>query len=196
MNEIPLYNDSSGGDWPSEFLGFTMMQNRMAIPAWSYAFELVRPKTVVELGTHEGGFSILLAIACKNYGAKFITFDRGLYDPKWKDWFTALQVDFRRREDFLDVVVQREIDWLIKGTGTSILLCDGNDKPREFKTFAKYLKPGDIIAAHDCMEDGTNYWKSCEMRAAYVSDVCLDENLEPWNQEIFERAAWLVRRKI
>ena len=33
--------------------------------------------------------------------------------------------------------------------GKTIVLCDGGDKPREFKTFSKYLKKGDLILGHD-----------------------------------------------
>ena len=90
-----------------------------------------------------------------------------------------------------------EIKSSIRSPGVSVVLCDGGDKPREFRILAEYLKPGDVIAAHDFMDHGsTVHWRSCEIQSKDVAQTCLDFNLVPWNHEIFEQAAWLVKRKV
>lgn len=192
MSDIPLFNETGPC---SEFLGFIACQNRMAVPAWSYAMEILRPKTVIELGTYDGGFSVPLAIACKNFGAHFVTYDRNAYNLNLKWWFESLKIDFRLRPDILSPECLAEIGGLINGPGVSMVLCDGGDKKREFHVMARFLRSGDVIGAHDFMDVGT-YWRSCEITSEDVLGICSELNLMPWNQEIFERAAWLVRRKL
>jgi hypothetical protein len=34
-----------------------------------------------------------------------------------------------------------------------ILFCDDGDKPKEFRTFVPYLKPGSLIAVHDFLTE-------------------------------------------
>lgn len=190
----PLYNADASLK-PCEFMGFGMLQNRMGVPAWSYALEVLRPKTVIELGTYDGAFSVPLAIACKNFGAHFVTIDRNPYNEKWKWWFDILKIDFRLRPDMLSADCVQEIKGLISSEGISFVLCDGGNKPREFNVFSEFIKNGDVIGAHDYMEPGSPWWRSCEIVASDVVDSCSKWNLEPWNHELFMTAAWLVKRK-
>ncbi len=135
-------------------MGFAMNQNRMAIPAWSYAMEVLRPKTVIELGTNEGGMSVPLAICCQNFGARFITFDLGDFAAKWKWWFNALDVDFRKHDIFASI---DEISNLIQFAGTTFVLCDNGEKIKEFKAFAPFLKKGDVIGARGSNKRPSGY---------------------------------------
>lgn len=189
---IPLFNETGPC---SEFLGFIACQNRMAIPAWSYAMELLRPKTVIELGTYDGGFSVPLAIACKNFGARFVTYDRNAYNLNLIWWFQILAIDFRLRADILDADSIKEISAFIQSPGVTFVLCDAGDKKREFNVMAEYLKSGDVVGAHDFMDPGTKFWRSCEVQHKDVVEACARWNLAPFNHEIFEQAAWLVKRK-
>lgn len=62
-------------------------------------------------------------------------------------------------------------------------------------TFAKYLKPGDVIAAHDYVSPGSVWWSWSEIGAedgAAAASFC---DLEPWLQEHFDTAGWLVFRR-
>jgi len=85
-----------------------------------------------------------------------------------------------------------EIAALIRESGTTYVLCDGGDKPRELAVFAKHLKPGDLIAAHDC---GTEYWPWREIKREQGDAIAKHESLTSWRQEAFDLAGWLVYRR-
>ena len=50
-----------------------------------------------------------------------------------------------------------EINNLIKTHGKTLLLCDGGHKNEEFITYAKFLKPNDVIMLHDYAHDKEKY---------------------------------------
>jgi cephalosporin hydroxylase len=180
--------------------GFKMQQNYIAPMLWNYVIELERPSVVIEIGTHTGGFSSLMALACKSVGAQFHTFEimegninknnlEFLYNNKANVYIG----------DALSKENTEKISNLIQTSNKAILLCDGGqrDKEHEFKHFAKYLRIGDIVAAHDYVNiEENNQWKWIETTKEGLDDTCAEYNLEPYMQENFDHAFWLVRKKI
>lgn len=177
-----------------EFMGFPMLQNRYAVPFWSYVFEKERPTDVIELGTWEGGFTSCLGVAARNHGTRLHTFGREDINPRSVPWFEFLRI----RSYQGDVFSERCIDALIhiceRAEGTTVILCDNGDKRMELKTFANLLRRGDIIAAHDFQ----NYpwWACSEINEQDMEDCMNRFGLERYMPEEAAQAGWIAGRKI
>lgn len=189
---IPLYN--SGNKIPCEFLGFEMLQNRNAVPLWSYLCECLRPSLIIELGTYEGGFACTLAIMAKAFKARFITYDHSEYNhPKFESWFNLLNVDFRKSDVYAEET-QSSLKELIQSHACVFVLCDNGNKERELKMLAPWLKAGDLVGAHDYYISA-EYWKSSEVLPEMFNETQAQHDLHRVLPELTEKAAWLVYSK-
>lgn len=137
--------------------------------------------TIVELGTDYGGLTNLLADHPISDNAEIHTFDmNGSKFKSHNNKITFYQGTFEQHHE--------KITELISRNGRCLLLCDGGNKPEEFKQYQKFLKPYDIIMAHDY---ACKNWKWCEFTnkdADYVG-------LIPFLQETFSGYAWCIRMK-
>lgn len=178
------------------FLGFPMSQNRYAIPAWSYLFERLPPKNIVEIGTSVGGMTCLLALAATNYDAYLDTFDiapsmaENTRETLRRIGGSHAKVNVT---DALGLCGKMLIETIIRSPGQTIVLCDGGNKVQEFISFCKSLKPGDVIAAHDF--GGKESWPWQEIRRIDVIDVMIQCNIIEFMADVFEGTGWLVCRK-
>ena len=170
---------------PREFFGLPMQQNEHAMLAINRLLIDLRPSQIIEIGTGCGGLSCFLGIYAKNHGAEFATFDIKAPPPEMRDPMSLASV-----HPLLGSVWHAELSVasMIGAPGPTLVLCDGGDKPREFRTFSKYLKPGDVICAHDYPSDN---WECVEIDA---DDVNLP-GLEPYHAEDMMDGAWACRRK-
>lgn len=110
-------------------------QHYLDFAAWARFFEYDKPNSVVELGTGTGAFSEFLQIEFDN----FATFDNKLPEKHIPFFFRS---DIFEEEELVATVMMRMPKPLL-------LYCDNGDKPREVRTFSKYLAPGDYLATHD-----------------------------------------------
>lgn len=176
-------------------LGMAMCQNRRAVPAWSYAMELLEPRRIIELSTYTGGLTIALGLHAYHIGCRVISYDR-MAAPyaTWRPLGDFLGIDFRQRNDIYEPSVLEEIRDLIRAPGLTFVLCDGGDKIREVRELAAACKPGDVIAAHD-FECGRIHGCGGEIREGDVADVVAANHLERFMPEVFDEAAWLTYRR-
>lgn len=101
-----------------------------------------KAKSIVELGTFEGGFSLYLAAQARARGLTFRTYD--IISPA-RDIPGFIQLDiFAEKEAIGQYLVQNH---------PFILFCDGGNKARELRIFSQYLCPDSIILVHDWMEE-------------------------------------------
>lgn len=179
-------------------LGLPMCQNRMAIPTWSFAMERRPPARLIELGTYSGGFITALAVHAWWIGATVTTFDLAAPHETVAKLGRFLGVNYETVDMWK---AEADIARMIQGPGTTYLLCDGGDKPRELVTFARYLKPGDVIAAHDYdaaheisseIRPGERPWPFSEVRLADGQRAAAEHGLVPWMQDHFDVAGWLA----
>ena len=84
--------------------------------------------------------------------------------------------------DVFDNSIHEHIRELIELPGCVLLLCDGGNKPKEVNTFGMYLKPDDVIMAHDLGYE------------IQESDVHLD-NMAPFYNDLFLPVCWLCLRR-
>jgi predicted O-methyltransferase YrrM len=168
-----------------KFLGFEMQQHPHALSAFSVLFENIFPARIIEIGTSIGGLSVFLALVAPTITCDIIDY------RMYRNIHNALGIDFRLGNVFDHV---QEMGALIKQPGITVLLCDGGNKPREFNTFSKFLKPGDVIMGHDYSVNPA-IWAFSEIRLEDVAATVSSENLEPCMQEMWDQAAWLCYRK-
>lgn len=172
-------------------MGYPMNQNRLAVPAWSYAMEVYPPQRIVELGSYNGGFTICLGFHARKIGCLIHSFDVMKAPTEgWEREAEFVNAGFYQ----MDVFANRDrIGHLIRDLGRTFLLCDNGKKIEEFNTFAKYLKPGDVIGAHDFM---TPCWQAGnEITISDVVQTVSQCGLTRWMPEVFDMAGWLVYRK-
>jgi|SRR5215831_5160950 len=185
---IPLWV-SEGSVKP---FGFPMSQNRLSPTIWSYAMEVYPPTRVLDLGCYNGGFTILLGLHAWHLGATVFGFDRmAAPSEDWANLAKVLGVEFVQG-DILQGLSETIIR-LIEKPGITYVLCDNGKKSLEFSIFAQHLKPGDIIGAHDYFN--AVYWPWTEITQEAVAEPVARYGLEPWMQEHFDLAGWLVYKK-
>ena len=133
--------------WHKTFLGVRQQHNYALYSSIDEVLQNEPIERFVELGTGAGALSVILGLHAIQRNTHLLTFDyqtRG-EKPKLDDVFKALHIEFIQANFF---------DW-IKYIQSYIqdkpcfLFCDGDDKAREFNTFAPILPVGSIIAAHD-----------------------------------------------
>lgn len=142
--ELPAYDL-----WHTKVFGLQTQQ-------WWSDFQLISDimeentvKSVIEIGSLQGGLSAFLAMECLQTGATFVTNDikcpKLLSTPLGKliaNSFTFLHGDCFTNDMLHEIIKTPEMHPLL-------FLCDGGNKGAEFNHFGKLLSPGDIIGAHD-----------------------------------------------
>lgn len=148
---------------------------------------------IVEIGTYNGGLTSWLFDNLKE-GGKLLSYDIDgtINHTKRTD------IDFRVESCF-DEKPFNDIIELIQSEGRTLVVCDGGDKPKEFNTFSKYLKSGDVIIAHDYSEndeewrDKTNFWQWPYEADTYphsIEEAVKENNLEPYKYDEFKFLLW------
>jgi len=150
---------------------------------------------VIEIGTWLGGMALMLRI---RFDCRIYTFDIS----EWSG------VDYRRRiftdnginYIIADVFESEDILGLLGNSGKTLLLCDGGHKENEFTFFAKYLKRGDFIGAHDYFPTRKKYdkkvWSTVELIDSHIRKTCKKEGLKKYKPKIFNKCVWTIRYKI
>lgn len=145
-----------------------------------------RPRTVIELGTGSGAFSIYLASYCYMVRGGFFTFDIHLKGgPSKRVNYRTLGLIRRlggryHARDVFDGGTQTLIRQLIARGGVTLIYCDDGDKPREVWTYAGCLKPGDFIGIHDYNSEIFPR----DLEGLIAEGVC-----EQWHEELFEKTS-------
>jgi len=161
------------------FLGFEQSQSMYAIPYWEkllFSRDEAKEATVggiaklnhdlsriIEIGSGQGNFSFYLYLISRVHDLEFSTYEIN------HSFMT--QSEFKRELGFYDHAHQKDcfssdIAEQIARPGGTLLFCDGGNKPREFNHFARFLKPGDLIGAHDWEQE--EYQWSVETKYAQV----------------------------
>ena len=162
--------------WP--FFGSFMQQTPNAVLSINRLLNDNNFRRIIEIGTHDAGLSIFLALYCNlskrlpqlnssvGYKARttmktprdFFTFDVVMRDESMTDLVQRLG-GHAIIQDVFDPLCISGVGSLIKKEGQSLLICDGGNKKREFEVYSPILKQGDIIMAHDYARDATSFEK-------------------------------------
>lgn len=195
---------------PISFFGLEMTQNQNAVIVWDTFFKYLHhlnetPARIIELGTGNGGLSVLMHIYCRSVGAEFFTydlpFDRGEWNLQYGRLFEDLKINYVRA-DIKKPEVLVEIAEMIESEGTTILLCDA-DKIPEWNSLSPHLKAGDYIAAHDYAPNEEFFWEHMAMRVwsfmhikdEDIKESCEKHHLESVLPDMFLTAGWVVKKR-
>lgn len=166
-----------------------MQQIETAPAAFLHLFGVSQPERIVEIGCGSGLWTMCLAALAgprvRIYG----------YDTREMLRPAIPSVIFRVADCW---EVDEEIRGLIRKPGTTLLLCDGGNKVREFNRFAHLLKSGDVIAAHDYSPSRKEFvdvtrplvWDHCEITDNKISETIKECCLAPFCHESMQEALW------
>lgn len=170
----------------NKFCGFTSLQTHTSY----YALEdfLNRRqdiKRIVEFGTFEGGLTIFFGLHMWKRGGQTLTFDtQERQEAKWFEVAKIFGIEFVN-DDIYSSESQKKIIEFIQQPGITLVFCDNGNKPHEVNYYTKYLKPGDIIMAHD--------WGT-EINPDSIE--VLKDVLEPCEQESFDNLKTRIMSRV
>lgn len=174
----------------------------------------IEPKQVLEIGTADGGLTILLRNLLDNINLVDTTlrtydinkdFDRSKLQ-KQIDSGSRIELKLKNifDSDYESLVEKDEIKEFIQRPGTSIVICDGGSKKNEFRLLAPFLKPGDIIMAHDYAPNEEYFlefidgkiWNWFEIQDSHIESIVVKYNLQPYMQEEMQKVVWVCKIKV
>lgn len=189
-----------------------IQQSPRIIEAFKQLFLVKQPKQILEIGAQAGGLTLCIAYILKelNIETKIKSFDvkhisgREYVEERFKnvefiidDMFIHSYYDLREdKKEGIKSFIQQE--------GSTIVLCDGGSKKNEFRILSEYLKPGDVIMAHDYSPNEEYFntvtkplsvWGWQEISDNDVRDCMNQHKLDFYMFETFRDAAWLCTEK-
>jgi cephalosporin hydroxylase len=180
--------------------GQACQQMETAFNVFEKFLRKVRPSRIIELGSGKGGWARFLRDALDSNGLRdspVFTYDHRFWqkDSHPKKGLFYENKDFYQEFDSIKKLTQR--------SGISLILCDGAKKVEEMRKFAPCLKSGDVIMAHDFIKDKETFqsefyphrWKWHQVSEDKISDICEQNDLEPFWQDEMAEIVWACRRK-
>lgn len=157
-----------------------------------YNYMTIKPSQIIEIGSRNGGFTKILDDHELSNEAKIYTIDIDGFNPnaEFSKKVTQIKADC--------FTIESVIGNIISQPGITLLFCDGGDKITEINTFAKYLKPDDMIFGHDYAKDSETFnniyrgkiWDWHELWDDAISQTCHNYNLIPILKDDFDNAVW------
>jgi hypothetical protein len=107
-------------------------------------------------------------------------------------------------QPYLNLVKPERIVPYIQEEGTTVVFCDGGHKIGEFNSIAPHIKTGDFILAHDYIDTWDNFqtnyrdkiWNWCEVEEKYIEKTSIEQGLEFYNKEEFDKIVWVCKKKV
>ena len=189
----------------SAYMGQAAQQNHNVYEVFYNFLKDVKPKRILEVGTALGGFTKFLKLVSDelNLDIKILSLD--IYFNPWYVEMIDSGIDIRVENVFNSdyTEVRDYVKEFIKSDGTTLVLCDGGDKVKEFNLISKYIKENDFIMAHDYAENTEMFrekidkkiWNWHEISDNDIIHACNENNIKIYQKEMFENVAWTCRRK-
>lgn len=182
------------------YRGVPVHQNGYVGDVFRALFRTFKPVKVLEIGTADGGLTILLRDLLDEAGLKAT--DLWTCDPIVRDRPHLIHPGIMYYA--VDALNSSVLEYHVKyAEGPALVLCDGGNKVAEFNHYAKFLRSGDVIMAHDYAPDHHYFknvmqnqrWNWWEIQHSEIVESCLRYELDEFMQEEFQRVAWACRRK-
>lgn len=191
------------------YKGYTAQQVDDFYPTIKKFLEEVKPARVLEIGTAGGGFILAVRDILDEMGLTNVpvkTFDV-IESPYYKDLRSHnIEVNIENIFDqpYLNLVKPEMIVPYIQEEGTTVVFCDGGHKIGEFNSIAPHIKTEDFILAHDYIDTWDNFqtnyrdkiWNWCEVEEKYIEKTSIDQGLEFYNKEEFDKIVWVCKKKV
>ena len=123
-------------------------------PKLKEIIEIVKPDTIVELGTGGGGVSAFFSDVVRQWDGIVHTFD----------YITSCETLLQKCDNVIfhqaDCVGNGPIDEVINviNKGTVLLYCDNGHKETEIEIYSEHLNKGSLIACHDYDTEVNPFW--------------------------------------
>jgi cephalosporin hydroxylase len=191
------------------YRGYTAQQVDDFYPTIKKFLEEVKPARILEIGTAGGGFILAVKDILNEMGLSNVpvkTFDV-IESPYYKGLRSHnVEVNIENIFDhaYLNLVKPERIVPYIQEEGTTVVFCDGGHKIGEFNSIAPHIKTGDFILAHDYIDTWDNFqtnyrdkiWNWCEVEEKYIEKVSIEQGLESYNKEEFDKIVWVCKNKV
>jgi len=104
-------------------------------------------RSIIELGTGQGGMSLYLLLWAIQKNIRFNTFDNVRRNSNFQ---SRLEREINLRDHFHLLDVLAYPPEVMKFANPPVLIyCDDGNKPLEMQIYSRLLRPGDFIAVHD-----------------------------------------------
>jgi cephalosporin hydroxylase len=168
----------------------------------------VKPARVIEIGTSHGGFTILLRDTLNELDMEHVplhTFDIQQRVKDASELNDEKNIIFEIRNIFeytkagtVYVLACEKVKRYIQEPGPTVIFVDGGNKKAEFACLADYIKSGDVMLAHDYIQDHKTFeesykdkiWNWCEVTEADLKASCEKNNLVPYMHEEMKSVIW------
>lgn len=191
------------------YRGYAAMQHADAVLVFSDFIREVRPERILEIGTAHGGLTLAMRDLLNEAGLSasavrsFDVVDRLWYDTI-RSYNIEIIVDNVFAPHFVELTKPELIQPFIQGEGTTVVLCDGGYKIREFNLIAPYLKVGDYIMAHDYVDTEENFrnnffdkiWNWQEIKESDIQVACDQHQLADCHKAAFNAVAWVCKKRL
>jgi len=166
-----------------------------------------KPKQILEIGTYDGGFTLMLRDILDNLNLSDTTIrtydileQKNLKNKK-RNIEMFQENLFNHQYD--NLINEKIVNDYIKRDGRTIVLCDGGSKKNEFRLLSKFLKSGDIIMAHDYSPNQEYFekniknkiWNWLEIQDSDINESCEKYNLIPHYENEFRDIVWVCKIK-
>lgn len=190
--------------------GLSILQHHKVYDVFYNFISQYKPKRILEIGTAYGGLSLLLRDILDELhleDCEFWTIDVAHYnhfEEKISDKNIKYIIKNFFNHDYSDFVDGEDLIKFIQDEGSTLVLCDGGSKIKEFNLISKFLKHGDIIMAHDYAKNRAYFdeniynkvWYWLEILESDIERVCDQEGLVDYFSEEFNNVAWVCKMKI
>lgn len=191
------------------YKGYTAQQVDDFYPTIKKFLEEVRPARILEIGTAGGGFilavrDILNEMGLTNVPVKTFDVVESPYYKGLRSHNVEVNIENVFDQPYLNLVKPERIVPYIQEEGTTVVFCDGGHKIGEFNSIAPHIKNGDFILAHDYIDTWDNFqtnyrnkiWDWCEVEEKYIEKTSIEQGLEFYNKEEFDKIVWVCKKKI
>lgn len=166
-----------------------------------------KPKQILEIGTSDGGLTLMI---------RDILDSLNLYETTIRTYDILDQKNLRDKKRNIEIfhtnlfnysydslIDEKTASDFINRDGRTIVICDGGSKKNEFRLLSKFLKPGDIIMAHDYSPNQEYFekyvkdkiWNWLEIQDSDINDSCEKYNLVPLHENEFRDVVWVCKIK-
>lgn len=136
----------SGSSMQTRFIGIKTAQSKKVFDLWEDFLRETDLARIIEIGTYKWGMSLYFFLWCKTKKAEFRTYDIRFFPATRVIRELGITKCFKMADVF---AIEKDIGDLIARDGTTLVYCDGGNKPKELAVFSRWLKEGDYIATHD-----------------------------------------------
>jgi cephalosporin hydroxylase len=191
------------------YKGYTAQQVDDFYPTIKKFLEEVRPARILEIGTAGGGFilavkDILNEMGLSNVPVKTFDVIESPYYKGLRSHNVEVNIENIFDQPYLNLVKPERIVPYIQEEGTTVVFCDGGHKIGEFNSIAPHIKTGDFILAHDYIDTWDNFqtnyrdkiWNWCEVEEKYIEKVSIEQGLEFYDKEEFDKIVWVCKKKV